>query len=286
MYFLYLDESGNANIDKIWYPDSDFFVLGGMIIKEEHLLEEERKFIEFRNGILPKDLVNTPLHAHLLYQISAGLKKAQHLDSESAKIILIKAYEYIAKMPIESIIVIIDNVALRKQYTTPENPYKLSHEFITEKFQKIINKRNEKNNVKGLINLSASSKITHSLLHQSQKMIISNGSTYVSKFDRVVGVLNIEPMKASPFYEVADLICYAFQRGYREWLCKNLNKKYVEENFLDIIAPICTNNPGKTLLKSQLNSFNVVLFPSLELVNKHRFSKMQFKEVVSQPPRI
>ena len=63
MYFIYLDESGTSNLNQINpREESDFFVLGGFMVKEKDLIECNKKFIEFKKKNFPEELLDYPIH--------------------------------------------------------------------------------------------------------------------------------------------------------------------------------------------------------------------------------
>ena len=54
MYLLYLDESGNSSLSATKYPASDFFVLGGVIVKESEYFNTISKFNDFKEEFFHK----------------------------------------------------------------------------------------------------------------------------------------------------------------------------------------------------------------------------------------
>lgn len=260
MYLLYLDESGHSNLNNPRTREqSDFFLLGGIIVKERDFLECDKKFRDFKQKIFPGVVSKIPVHSVELNNIDIARKNTYKgiLTDEEGKEALTKCYEFLAKCPVEAISVVIDNNELKQKYTNPHNPYVLAYEFILEKFQKIIKKRKEDENMIGLVNIAeCSTKLSTNLKH-IHELIMQHGTQYVKDYDNMLNFLNIEPMEKSSYYEIADLVCYAFQRSYYQWLCKNLNKKYREYNYLKIIQPICTSYIGSY----RIGNANLKIFP-------------------------
>jgi hypothetical protein len=244
---MYLDESGFNRLDDPHIEETtDFFILGGVIIKEEYHLEYYNKFKFYKNKLFPDELKDVPIHAvelNNVYRSSKNRYKGYMTEIDGKKI-LSNLYEFITGFPIEIIPVIIDNYSLRKQYHYPFDPYPLAYEFIIEKFLKIIQKRNEPQNQFGTIFLSHSSSHISSKLKIIHKTIKKEGTRYVDDYSSIIGQINIEETPHCPFYEIADMVCYAFRRYYYAYLCKNLGHECQYEGYLNLIEGICTLRCG------------------------------------------
>jgi len=261
MYLMYLDESGirNPRAKKV-REDSNFFTLSGVIIKEKDFHKVTMDFRNFRESIFPESLKGKPIHAVELNNLKYNKKSMyqNQLSPEEAKDILRKAYNLISKMPLEAIAVIIDHHELCKKYPVPKDPYELSYAFLLEKFQKIISKRSDQHNSLGLINVAHCENSVSKKIMNIHNTTMSFGSKYVSEYNNILPLVNIEPLNKSEMYEIADIVCYAFSRAYRSWLCKNLKMKLLEEpSYLDIINPICNLKIGKILM----DKANLKIFP-------------------------
>ncbi|MFH1972396.1 MAG: DUF3800 domain-containing protein [archaeon] len=256
MYFLYLDESGPTSLTNPRItPQNDFFILGGIIIKEEDLLECESRFKEFKLTNLPTSIAKKSLHAVDLNHVARFKTTNSYnglISNDEGKEILEKCYQFIAGLPIESIVVVIDNYLLKEKYNSPEIPYHLAYSIIVEKFQKIISKRNEKYNQLGLVNLADSAKKLSKNIKRIHKDILLNGTRYVKIFPNINSMVNIRPIEESSLFEIADLVCYAYRRSYYSWLCKNLNLKDPNESYLKRIESICTLNIGSTIIDDKI----------------------------------
>lgn len=259
MYFIYLDESGDSRLREGTREEDDFFILGGFLVKEKDLLEINKKFKDFKEKTFPKELWNYPIHAVELNQVSKH-KKTKYkgiISTEQGKKILENAYTLINTFSIESIVVLVDKYQLKNKYKFPKNPYYIAYEILCEKVQKIVKKRADENNNLALVNLaSCSSNLTIQLnkLHCSFK---KDGSKYCS-WENILPLLNIEDNEKSVFYDIADLICYAFRRHYYSWLCQNLGKMEIKENYLSLIKDVCTLNIGHILLDHRVH---IKVFP-------------------------
>jgi hypothetical protein len=70
MYFVYLDESGDSRFRDDAREESDFFILGGLIVLEKNIGNINQKFREFKQQNLPENLWDYPIHAVELNHIS------------------------------------------------------------------------------------------------------------------------------------------------------------------------------------------------------------------------
>ena len=258
MYMLFLDESGYSDPKKpARYPESDFFVIGGIIVSEKNYTDGISKFNSFKRSSFPKEVASLPIHAVELNQIARNPKSkyGTYLKPEEGKALLKKTYEFISTLSVEAIAITVDNVELRKKYAYPENPYAMAYEIIVEKFQNIINRRNEIENKFGVINLSYSSyKLTQRLsaVHES---LIKDGTAYL-RLTTIFPKVNIQATPNSPYFEIADLVCYAFNRFYHSWLCSNMGKQVNdEEDYLMPLEPLCKNiKIGKITINKKIQT--------------------------------
>jgi len=278
MYLLCLDESGIYNLkQKKVHEDSNFFVLAGVIIAEKDFHKIKESFCSLKNEILPVDLQTIPIHAVELHNLKYNKKSIYNkfFTPEQARDILLKFYNFLKDLPIEAIAIIIDNYELCNKYISPDNPYLLAYKFMVEKFQKIIEKRNDCNSL-GIINISQSHQNITKRIEEVHKQIMFEGTKYVQEYRNLLPRVNILPTKEFPFFEIADLICYAFSRSYRGWLCKHLKKKDLEgSDYLEIIRPICTTKIGRISIGGKIN-IKVFPFP--------RFLENQQKDNVHHQP--
>lgn len=281
MYLLYLDESGHSNIkNPLKFPEGDFFVLGGVIVKEENYHTCNEEFRKFKRTNFPKLVADLPIHAVELNNIghSSNNRYDGHLTPAEGKELLKRIYDFINGCKIEVIVVVIDNIALRKQYVRPENPYVLAYEFLLEKFAKIVEGRDDVHNQIGLVNLAQSSEKLHQNLKLVHKHAKTHGTTYVKDYTKILPMLNIEPMESSSYYEIADLVCYAFQRHYYGWLCTHLGKQNNGEGYVFHIKAICTLDIGQAFFGHKEDSVRLKLFPSYERILSHRGFEEQPQE--------
>lgn len=260
---LFLDESGNSEPTKpAKYPESDFFIIGGVIVKEKNYDESINKFKEFKFKNFPSEVASLPIHAVELNQLAynSDSKYKAYLQPEQAKNLLKKTYEFIATLPIEAIAVTIDNFKLREKYAHPDNSYEMGYKIIVEKFQTIIKKRNEIDNKFDVVNLSYSNNKLKRKISGIHEFIVKKGTGYVN-FTTIFPKVNIEATSPQSYFEIADLVCYAFNRSYYKWLCFHLGKKTDEkEDYLTYLEPLCRNiKIGKIIIN---NKIRTKYFPS------------------------
>jgi hypothetical protein len=264
---MYLDESGHSRLDNPRIREqSNFFVLGGLIVKEEFYQEINDRFIEFKKINFPKEITSLPIHAVDLNNVSRSSKNPfkNKISDKQGKDLLASSYDFISKLPIEAIVIIIDIHNLKEKYKNPDNPYWLAYEFIIEKFDKIVVGRKEKQNQFGVVNIAeCSNKLSTNLLKIHER-VMKNGTDYVKDFTNIFSQLNIESVSNNSLYEIADLICYAYQRAYYVWLCQNLGRTCIDEGYLGKIKDICTLKIGKILL----DEVNVKVFPEPRFLKK------------------
>lgn len=282
MYLLCLDESGvhSLNNTRIIREDSNFFVLAGIMVEEKNYQEIRQKFKDFKKEIFPSEWQNKPIHAVELHNLQFNSKSEYHsfLTPIQARKILLDCYKFISKLPIEGIAIIIDNYELCEKYIIPENPYVLAYKFFLEKFQRIIEKRGDGNTI-GLINVSESHQNIADRLEEIHQKILLEGSSYVKDYKNVLPGVKIIPTREFYLFEIADLVCYAYSRSYRDWLCKHLGKKPLEPDYLEIIKDICTAKIGKYKIDFDgKGEINVKVFP------RPRFIENQQKGDVNHPP--
>lgn len=266
---LFLDESGWWRIDQVnKYTESDFFILGGAIIKESNYIETEQSFLKLKSDLLPKEVVGLPLHAVELNNINSKSDKNRYknyINGDRGKDILKEIYIGLSKLKLEAIAIIIDNVALREKYSAPEDPYLISYKFINEKFQSIISKRNEKENVFGIVNLSYSNQRLSAKIGQVHDGLTSIGTEY-SDLSKILPKVNIRRTSESYMFEIADLICYAHQRAYRNWLCNKYGKPLLEEeSYLSLIKPL---HEKITIGRYSFNGIHIKIFPHPRVMKK------------------
>lgn len=268
MYLMYLDESGHSNLSSPRVRvQSDFFLLGGVIVKEENYIKCDKDFKNFKKKIFPPELADMPIHSVDLNQLSRGKDNPyKGIISESVgKDILKECYKYIAKCPIEAIAVIIDNYELKNKYVRPENPYLLAYRFVIEKFVKIVKGRKDLHNQMGVVNVAESSGGLKKNLQRIHSLVMDHGTEFVDDFSNILSPLNIEPMTKSSYYEIADLVCYAFQRCYYSWLCTDLGLLPAKDDYLSLIQPICTLEIGSVRVHGTVR---MKVFPNIRKFKK------------------
>ncbi|HIG94774.1 MAG: hypothetical protein QT05_C0038G0010 [archaeon GW2011_AR13] len=259
MYFVYLDESGDSRFKDNIREEDDFFILGGVLIKEKDLADVNRKFRQFKEKTFPKELWDYPIHAVELNQISKSRRTKYKgiFTDEQGKNILEESYKIMNTFSMEAIVVLIDKYELKSRYPNPKNPYHLAYEILCEKIQKIVQKRGELENSFALINLAECCSNLTTQLNELHCLYKTDGSKYCS-WDNILQILNIEKNENSSFYDIADLVCYAFRRHYYSWLCKNLGRMPIKDNYLSLMKNICTLTIGHILFGDKIH---IKVFP-------------------------
>lgn len=263
MYMLFLDESGYYRSDyPANYPESDFLIVGGVLVKEKDYMKCQKDFLEFKRSNFPKEVADLPIHAVDLNQVARNPKNTykEFLTPEKARSLLNDTYKFIATLPLEAIAVLVDNVCLREKYTTPADPYLLAYEIIIEKYQIIISKRNEEENVFGIVNISHSSRPLAYKLTKIHEDMMKSGTDYV-KFSTIFPKLNVQPTRDCCFFEIADMICYAYNRWYHTWLCDHMGKRAIDEGYLNCIENLCKNITIGTVVLDHKFHLKVIPYP-------------------------
>ncbi|MCX6800850.1 MAG: DUF3800 domain-containing protein [Candidatus Diapherotrites archaeon] len=272
MFFLYLDESGNSKIyDMWWKKEYDFFVLGGIIIKEEHLNDYIARFREFKKQNFPESLIDVPIHSvdlNNIKEISGGKNSRKNpyvgiLTRQQGKDILQKFYDFLASLEINVIAVVIDNIEHRKQYRTPLNPYPFAYMVLLERFEGFIKIKNEEQNSFGCVNLSESSLRLAKELTQAHEHFVDKGTDY-DKINHVFRQLNIDKSHKSTFFDFADAVCYAYQKLYSQWLRQNYGEKFQSEKYL-----LKLKSKMVGVGRFNIDDFRIILFPKPRIFDKN-----------------
>lgn len=270
MFFLYLDESGNSKIYETWWKkEYDFFVLGGVIIKEEHLNDYIAKFQDFKKKNFPEILIDVPIHSvdlNNIKEISDGKNSRKNpyigvLTRQQGKDILLKFYDFLASLDIHIIAVIVDNIEHRKQYRTPHNPYPFAYMVLLERFEGFIKLKKEAQNSFGCVNLSESSLRLAKELTKEHAQFVDNGTDY-DKIEHVFRQLNIDKSHKSTFFDFADAVCYAYQRLYSQWLRQNYGEKFKGEEYL-----LKLKSKIVSVGRFNIDDFRLIIFPKPRVFN-------------------
>lgn len=253
MYFLYLDESGQHNLfSENVREESRFFILSGIILCEEYFFDYKKEFQEFKESIFPNKAINIPIHAADLNNISMNSKSKFKglMSDDEGRAILKECYNFLSKAPLEALAVIVDTYELVKKHPeTPHHPYFYSYKIMLEKFSKIVYSKSceDPQHQIGMVNLAETSNGRYSkVIRGLHGDILSKGTYYLKDYTNIHPELTIKPMETCLYYQLADLVTYAFQRAYYKNLILHLyDKEITYEGYLEIIKPICPdNNPG------------------------------------------
>jgi len=228
MYLLFLDESGSPRLEGTKYVQNDFFVLGGIIVKEKEYFNCIKKYSEFKLS-LPSSIQQLPLHAVDLNHVEKKDKRPNiyygKISNEEGKDILKRCYdEFLPPLPVIYYAVIIDKYIHRAQYTSPQNPYSLAYNHILERFQSFVRTNEDEENKIGIVNLAQIDSSNSYLIQKTHEDLIENASTWPAqrgtfdffsvKFSRIYTAAIVSTANKSPLFEIADLTCYAYYRAY------------------------------------------------------------------------
>ena len=269
MKMLFLDESGYYYPKPAQWPDSDFFVLGAVIIDEKDYLTCIEQYNQFK-ATMNERVKDLPLHA-------SQIRHAHRSDQErnpwrglitevEGKELLTKAYsELLAKLPAQYYAIIIDNIEMRKQYHDPSFQYTFAYQLILERFAKIC--RSSSSFEFGFVSLARSNGFIAESILKSHRELLQNGSEgygvfggFHNSFKRILPVVCIADANSSKFFEIADLVSYAFNRTYyKQIVSQDPAKKPITDSYLPLImGKIPDLSPiGGTLL----DGANVKIFP-------------------------
>lgn len=246
MKMLFLDESGNYSTRTASREQSDFFVLGGVIIDEKEYQNCVVQYNIFKSN-LPEKVRDLRLHAAEIRHAHRPNQEKNHwrgLVSEAEGLeTLSKAYkELLLNLPAQYYAVIIDNIELKKKYRSPDYQYTLAYQFLLERFDKLCRGGNQ--HEFGYVNLAGSSNYVSRKIIETHESLLTGGTsgfsplggTFENKFKRILPTINIADFRSSIFFEIADLVCYAFNRAYYAYLVSHIANFYnANDDFLSII---------------------------------------------------
>jgi len=242
MYSFFIDESGLPRLDKIC-PSSPYFIMGGVIIKNEELDKIRQKINQFKI----KELItisNTPenvkLHASAIFncrEAFSGQKK------EVCQEIANKFYQEMTNYNITIIATCIEKQKLIDCYKeTAQDPYPLAWLYCCERFNYHL-KDNKSTNEKGRTYLEKRGPGLDKLYLGRLNNFLSMGTKY--RWLPYVESPIFKTCNEEPLLTLADFACYAVH--------KLVNKN--EPKLFDLIKNKFRGAPEK------IEGYGLVKFP-------------------------
>lgn len=141
MNILYIDESGDTS--PISLHGSKYLVLSGCLIREEHLVEIDKKFRKIKRDFYQDEEVEIKsnflryANPNLLEESPIKLNSKEKYDELETKVT-----EFLVKSPLSLIPIVLDKEEYWNQYPS-QNPYNIAYVFLLERFQQYLKQRKE-----------------------------------------------------------------------------------------------------------------------------------------------
>ena len=248
MYIFYLDESGTAA-----YNDSKdgYFFLGGIAVHDS-------KWIKLGEQI---DLIikDNPINDRIILEIKTSdlTYKSENLGNDTATNILNKIYELFSDRDIDlfPFAAIIDKNEMISKYTEPDDPYKLSYIFLLERFQFLLQEKNEI----GIISCSRRKGELDSAIVQLHDSIMKQDMPFTTiKPTRILESVMHYDSCLSKCGQLADAVVHAVKRKYTVTTASHI----VNERYHLITSNMIRGNNNNSLSGYGIKAFpdNIILF--------------------------
>ncbi|MCN0157083.1 DUF3800 domain-containing protein [Staphylococcus epidermidis] len=237
---LSIDENGTSNMLNInkYNENNKLFTLTGISIKPENFNEIRNNFNELKESYWEKGLFNgksVVLHSKDIRK-KQGAFNPKLINHES---FLKDLVEFFNILPIKIYSVTIDKEEHCKKYISPHDPYKLSLEFIIERFCFELRRQG----LTGIIVLESRGKKEDKEVLKKVKTLLKNGNMYQgnSNFSCIKGVYfnpkrTKNGLKSYWSLEICDLVTYSIyfklKNDELDWLFSSIkNKIYGYPNY-------------------------------------------------------
>lgn len=141
MNILYIDESGDTT--PISQDGSKYFVLSGCIIREEDLLQIDKRFRKIKREFYQDEDVE--IKSNFLRYANPDLSEESPIKLNSREKydeLEARVTEFLVESSLSLIPIVIDKEEYWKQYPS-QNPYNIAYVFLLERFQQYLKQRKE-----------------------------------------------------------------------------------------------------------------------------------------------
>lgn len=226
---MFIDENGDASIKNIQKnlkngkpieENNKYFTTTGSVIRKENFIKSREDIIKLKETHWEGGLYEYKGRLKRVCFHSHEIRKGKDAFNENVidKTKFMKDIsEYMLNLEIDIFSATLDKEAHCRRYIDPDNPYNLCINFILERFVKYYLNENEQ----AIIILEARGKKEDSKLLNHIKLLIDNGTYFVSKdyFKKIKGVyFNSKWCKESnekkSYFglEIADLVSYPIHK--------------------------------------------------------------------------
>jgi hypothetical protein len=217
MYIFYLDESGTAT-----YHDSEdrYFFLGGIAIHDS-------KWMKLR-GQIELIIKDNPINDKIISEIKTSdlTYKSENLRNDMATNILNKIYELLSDRDINlfPFAVIIDKNEMISKYAEPADPYELSYIFLFERFQFLLQEKNEI----GVISCDRRKGGLECAIVRLHDSIMKREMPFTSiNPTQILESVMYHDSRLSKCGQLADVVIHAVKRKYTVTIASHMvNKRY------------------------------------------------------------
>lgn len=207
-YTMYLDESGDANFNKI-NEDYPILCIAGCVFESQHYsCVFEPKFHQLKRDFFSSEKV--------ILTSRKIRRRAFECEIFQDKNLLYRFYDALGNLLSQSEFIIISTVIFKKPYSKNilsehENPYHLSIKFIMERFQYFL----QQEHGYGEIIPESRGRDQDNELTEKYALLHTNGSEFVRKFDRLKPKCHCKA-KAENIsgQQIADLSAYPIGSKY------------------------------------------------------------------------
>jgi Protein of unknown function (DUF3800) len=207
VFLLYVDESGKSGLKD---PHQPFFVLAGVVVKNEDWRAIERQFDKTIEAIIPR--AGRPVEWELhMADIQHGQGHFKGLPRKDRRRLCTALIDLIDGFDLTLIAMVIDKKAIpSKKAWAKKPPEDWAYEFLIERYQHLLRRRQELGIVVGdeQKGAEALNRTSHALWRRS-------GTSALSKVDRIIETVFFLPSHHSLMLQLADGVAYWCNKAVR-----------------------------------------------------------------------
>jgi len=207
MFLLYVDESGKAGLND---PVQPYFVLAGVVIKNEDWRAIERAFDKAIEAIVPRASRPAGWELHMA-DIANGQGHFKRTPRRDRRKLCDAVLDLIEEFDLTLIAMVVDKQAMQtKRAWAKKPPEDWAYEFLIERYQHLLRRRQELGIVVGdeQKGAEALNRASHALWRRS-------GTSALRKVDRIVETVFFLPSHHSLMLQLADGVAYWCNRAIR-----------------------------------------------------------------------